>query len=69
MTPSRNNHGRDLAVLLGLLLLALFAAPQLSWWLGGHPPWYLPYLLWAAVIVLAALIARRLARTEHKHDD
>jgi hypothetical protein len=50
---------------LALLVLLLFAAPSASWWLATSPPWYLPYLLWLAVIVLAAWQARRSA----KHDD
>jgi len=45
---------RDRAVLLALLMLALFASPAASWWLDAQPPWYLPYLLWLAVIILAA---------------
>jgi hypothetical protein len=50
--------GRDRAVWLGLLVLVLFGAPSVSWWLGSSPPWYLPYLLWLAVILLAARYAR-----------
>jgi hypothetical protein len=58
MPMSSKNAGRDRAVLLALLALALFATPTISWWLTAAPPWYLPYLLWLAVIVLAAWQAR-----------
>jgi hypothetical protein len=49
---------RDRAILLALLMLTLFASPAVSWWLDTHPPWFLPYLLWLAVIALAAWQAR-----------
>lgn len=69
MPHANKNPGRDRAVLLGLLTLALFAAPDISWWLGMSPPWYLPYLLWLAVIVLAAWQSRINARQEPGDDD
>lgn len=69
MPFSNKKTGRDRAVLLGLLMLALFAAPEISWWLGMSPPWYLPYLLWLGVIVLAAWQSRSNARQEHADDD
>lgn len=69
MPLSNKNPGRDRAVLLGLLALALFATPDTSWWLGSSPPWYLPYLLWLAVIALAAWQSRSSRRQGHRHDD
>lgn len=67
--PLTTQHaGRDRAVLLALLGLALFANPALSWWLDSSPPWYLPYLLWLAVIALAAWQARA-SRRGKQHDE
>ena len=59
MPAPTEKPGRDRAILLALLMLALFASPAVSWWLSAGPPWYLPYLLWLAVIVLAAWQSRR----------
>lgn len=69
MPMSNKKTGRDRAVLLGLLTLALFANPVASWWLGSSPPWFLPYLLWLAVIGLAAWQSRSSARQEQPDDD
>jgi len=55
MTSQGNHPGRDLAVILGLLALWLFGFPVSVWWLWGAPLWYLPYLLWLGVILLAGL--------------
>lgn len=60
MTPSR--RGLDKTVLLLLLALLLFASPLVRWWAGGNPPWYLPYLLWALLIGLIAVVSRPRAR-------
>ncbi len=53
------HHHRDLAVLLALLIVLLFASPLADWWAVAGAPWYLPYLLWGAVIALAGLAAAR----------
>lgn len=66
-TPTQK-PGRDRAVLLALLMLALFASPAVSWWLDANPPWYLPYLLWVTVIALAAWQART-PRPPKDHDE
>ena len=70
MPNTHRKTGRDRAVLLGLLTLALFIAPDSSWWLGLSPPWYLPYLLWLAIIALAAWQSRSVRQQEQQqHDD
>jgi len=33
--------------------------PLLVWWASDDSPWYLPYLLWLVIIVLAAWLQRR----------
>lgn len=67
MTTPPRLTGR--AVLLALLMLALFASPSVSWWLDADPPWYLPYALWLAVIVLAAWQAWAAGRAGRRDDD
>lgn len=49
----------DRAILLFLLGLFLFASPLLAWWSAPGRPWYLPYLLWLCLIVLAFLLQRQ----------
>lgn len=58
MASQGNHPGRDLAAILGLLALWLFGFPVSVWWLLGTPAWYLPYLLWLGVILLAVLAQR-----------
>jgi len=43
-----------LSFLLALLLLA--ESPIMTWWATGDNPWYLPYLIWLGIIVLAAWV-------------
>lgn len=64
MSRSPRVSARELAVLLGLLLLLLFASPLVEWWARAPLPWYTAYLIWAAVIVLAGLLAWRSGRDE-----
>ena len=49
-------------LLLAALALLLFASPLTAWWSALGAPWYLPYLLWLLLILLAAL------RTHGRHD-
>ena len=49
----------DLAVILGLFALLLFASPLTGWLARLELPWYAPYGVWAVVVLLAALIALR----------
>ncbi|MBK1726296.1 hypothetical protein [Halorhodospira neutriphila] len=49
-------------VALFLLALFLLATPFARWWLSAAPPWYVPYLGWAAVIALAAWLLERWGR-------
>ncbi|MEJ2576881.1 MAG: hypothetical protein P8106_09410 [Gammaproteobacteria bacterium] len=54
-----SNDQKDSSVLIALLGLLFFASPLMVWWVRGDSPWYLPYLLWALIIVLAGLIHSR----------
>jgi drug/metabolite transporter (DMT)-like permease len=49
----------DRTIALGLLVLLLFSAPVMIWWTSPESPWYLPYLLWTAVICFIAWINQR----------
>lgn len=49
----------DLAVILGLFALLLFASPLTGWLARMELPWYTPYGFWGLVVALAALIAVR----------
>lgn len=49
----------DSSVLLLLFALLSLASPVLALWASDTSPWYLPYLLWAVLIVLIARASRR----------
>ncbi len=44
----------DKVILLFAFALFLLVSPLLVWWASDDSPWYLPYLLWLVIIVLAA---------------
>ena len=39
--------------------LVLFVSPLTIWWAGLAAPWYLPFLIWAAYILVVALLGGR----------
>ena len=45
---------RDHALAAAFVLLLLFVTPFTRLWATPEAPWYLPYLLWGAVIALLA---------------
>jgi hypothetical protein len=47
---------RDLAIILAGLMLVLFASPLILWWSNPQMPWYMPYILWLLVILLAGFL-------------
>lgn len=49
----------DKVVILFLFALLLLVSPLVNWWAADDSPWYMPYLLWAAIIGLTALLQRR----------
>ena len=55
---SESGRHLDRVVLLFLFALFLFASPLVAWWAGPGRPWYLPYLLWLAVVLLALWLQR-----------
>ena len=59
MRPPRFPISKELAVILGALLLLLFVSPVTSWWADSGLSWAAPYGLWLLVILGAALIHHR----------
>lgn len=52
---------RDTAIVILLLAVFLLASPFFFWWATPGRAWWLPYLVWAGVILLTWL-AQRLHR-------
>ncbi|MCG7981568.1 MAG: UTP--glucose-1-phosphate uridylyltransferase [Candidatus Thiodiazotropha lotti] len=56
-TPPDRQIDRTLALVL--LIILLFSTPVMMWWTSPDRSWYLPYLLWLAVIFFIAWVNRR----------
>ncbi|HXK56273.1 MAG: UTP--glucose-1-phosphate uridylyltransferase [Gammaproteobacteria bacterium] len=54
--PKTTEPGRqyDRTILLLLFMLFLFASPFTTWWAIDQRVWFLPYILWLLVILIAA---------------
>lgn len=52
--PEPNRRRVSPSLLLLMVALGLFASPFTTSWAGFHPPWYVPFALWAGLIGLAA---------------
>jgi hypothetical protein len=59
MLPPRFPISKELAVILGALLLLLFISPVADWWATQGLNWLTPYGLWLLVILGAMLMYRR----------
>jgi len=59
MLPPRFPISKELAVILGALLLLLFVSPAAGWWANPRFGWLIPYALWLLVILGALFIHRR----------
>ena len=57
-----SGSGNDRAVVLFLLALGVLLPPGLWVWAGLGRPWWLPYLAWAAVIAVTAMLLGRRPR-------
>jgi len=53
----KNSPDRDFdySIITAVIMLFLFYSPFTDWWSRLHLPWYLPYLLWLAIILLTLL--------------
>ncbi len=59
MRPPRFPISKELAVILGAVLLMLFVSPVAGWWARAGLHWSTPFGLWLLVILGAMLIYRR----------
>lgn len=59
MRAPRFPISKELAVILGALLLLLFVSPVTRWWADSGLHWATPYGLWLLVILGAVLIHHR----------
>ena len=57
-TPTESLTWQDTAVLLLIAALCFGLYPFFSWWTLKVPPWYLIYLVWALIILLAFVLER-----------
>ena len=57
MRPASDN-GKYLNLVLVTFLVAVFvfASPFYLLWMAPDTPWYVPYLIWLAVIVMAGAV-------------
>ncbi len=54
----------DRVILLFLFALLLLASPLVAVWAADDSPWYLPYLLWGVIIILAVQLQQRFPNDE-----
>lgn len=59
---TRSHRVLDRTLLVLFAALMLFASPLALWWATEERAWYLPYLVWAGVLVLVALLQGWLRR-------
>jgi hypothetical protein len=59
-----NEQHLDRVILLFILALFLLLSPIINWWAADDSPWYAPYLIWGALILLTHRLQRYLKRHE-----
>jgi hypothetical protein len=57
--PPDSGRQLDSVVLLLVFALFLLASPLREWWAADRSPWFMPYLLWALILGLVFVLARR----------
>ena len=62
----RAENGKFLNLVLVAFIVAafVFASPFHLLWMTPETPWYVPYLIWLAVIVMTAIVQRWRGRHE-----
>ena len=65
MRPGADN-GKFLNLVLVAFMLTVFvfASPFNLFWMAPQTPWYVPYLIWLAVIVMTGIVQHRRDRHE-----
>lgn len=58
------DNGKFLNLVLVAFIIAafVFASPFHQWWMVPETPWYVPYLIWLAIIVMTGIVHRRRGR-------
>jgi membrane protein implicated in regulation of membrane protease activity len=59
MHAPESHDGAVLALVAGVVVLA---TPLRVLWLRDGSPWWLPFAVWAGIVALAAVVARREGR-------
>ena len=52
----------EITVVVLLIALLVLLPPLLRLWISVDAPWFMPYLVWAAIIALAYWLQRLLSR-------
>ncbi len=52
----------EITIVVVLIALLLLLPPMSSLWFGSYSAWYLPYLVWLAIILLAYWLQRLLRK-------
>lgn len=65
MRPGADNRKFLNLVLVAFIVAAfVFASPFHLLWMAPETPWYVPYLIWLAVIVMTGIVQHRRGRDE-----
>ncbi len=59
LNPGPNTRQIEKILLVTVVVLFLLASPFVAWWAAEDRVWYMPYLIWLAIIGLAAWLTRR----------
>ena len=62
--PSDNRKYLNLVLVAFLVAAFVFASPIHVLWTAPGTPWYVPYLIWLAVIVMTGVVQRWRGRDE-----
>ncbi|OOZ38487.1 hypothetical protein BOW53_15420 [Solemya pervernicosa gill symbiont] len=63
-SPPENEQTIDRVVIIFLFVLFLLISPLRDIWAADDNPWYVPYLIWLAIIFFAYRLQRRMRRDD-----